>query len=219
MFIYLDIETTGTPSNEVLSYLGEKIAPAKNLKDPEKISADIARKEQEVWSGTALRGMWGSVACIGVAVDDGEPVVLSSDGDSEANLLDRFFKMIKHCADEQHGRLATYVGFNVLGFDLPFLWQRSVVLGVKPSVPLYQDSKPWSGRVVDLRYILGCGDLRAQGTLEDWCVATGCPVPRDDISGAEAPGLWKNGQYPIVMEHCRRDVVRCQWLHRKVGYK
>lgn len=80
----------------------------------------------------ALDALTGRIVCIGILIDDGvrlaEMAIASED---EAQILTEFWATI-HPTD-------VIVGHNVHEFDVPFVRQRSWILGIRPS------------RVIDLR--------------------------------------------------------------------
>ena len=77
---------------------------------------------EEYLESTNFDGSFGRIACIGYAVDDGEPEVLHGD---EKEMLQRFWEIAKD--------INLFIGFNLMDFDFKFIYQRSILLGVKPS--------------------------------------------------------------------------------------
>ena len=213
---YLDLETTGPEREDVSDYLLANVKARGNLKDPEKIEADLAAKRETAWSDAALRPMFGRIACIGVAVNGDVPEIMT-DAD-ECALVARFLKFVRDVMDDQNKRMPLYVGYNVL-FDLRYIWTRALVHGVPVTVPLHEMSQPWSANVMDLQHRLNCGDRYQKGTLKEWCLALGLEsqVDDEDIDGADVPRAWENTNLrPLVMEHCMKDVVRCQLIHERL---
>ena len=212
MLAYIDIETGYPTRPDVQTYLTSDIKPRKNLVDPVKIQNDIAAKTEEAMASAPLSGLWGEVLCVGIALNEQEPVVLSDV--NEKALLEQTMRFLRDAWIDQNKRPPQFIGFNISEFDLPFLWKRCLVHGIKPPYPLYQQEKPWSSRFVDLRHILGCGDMRAHGTLKDWCYALGISMT-GDIDGAEVPAMWQRDRQKVI-DHCRADVIRLQEIHRRI---
>jgi RNase H-like protein len=100
---------------------------------------------------------------------------------SESDLLNLFWTWAAQCP-----RL---IGFNCLRFDLPVIYTRSALLGVRPTVELF-DVKPWQDRVIDLAQ-------RRFGHSRDWMSLKALrrvlqlPVP---------------GKYESVLENTGTDV-------------
>lgn len=145
--MFFDIETQANPEN--LELAPEPKAAA-NLKDPEKIAADIAAKKQALIDMAALDPDYGKVLSIGYATDVDGPIMTYAVGQcvnieyytdphnavlikeillTEQDLLSHFWNVFTDCRGH-------CVGYNILGFDLPYLLRRSMALGVKvPFVP------------------------------------------------------------------------------------
>ena len=132
--VAFDIET-GPLSEEQI----RKIAPAfkesevktGNLgleKQLEKIALEKTKHISKIVSSAALNAEYGQVLAIGILGDD-EPTILTGE---ESDILAKFWGLA--LKDFQEG-ISTWVGHNVLGFDLPFLLRRSVIVGV--SVPSF----------------------------------------------------------------------------------
>jgi DNA polymerase elongation subunit (family B) len=140
--LFFDIETEANPEN--LALMPEPKAPG-NLKDPEKIRIAIEEKQRELIEGAALDPDYGRVLSIGYATAPDGPVTAHAVGEvycarqevneagevviieqayDEKDLLVGFWRVFEECA-------GLCVGFNILGFDLPYLLRRSMALGVK----------------------------------------------------------------------------------------
>ena len=127
--IVCDIETTCL--SNAADYL-EPVQPARNLKDPEKIKADIEQRTAERDSKLALDWNVGRVAALGTWTERaGTQVAVCANEQQEAIALTCFWL---DC------RYKTIVGFNIKGFDLKFMIQRSRYLGI--DYPLLTDFHP-----------------------------------------------------------------------------
>lgn len=116
-----------------------------NIKDADKIAAKVAEAElrhKARWlSEAALSPVTGKVACISIAairadgVDLGT-VVNFADGspDAEAHEIERFWTMVEQSLN---GSYTYFIGHNILDFDLPFLINRSRILGLRLPRHLY----------------------------------------------------------------------------------
>jgi hypothetical protein len=158
-----------------------------NLKDQSKIDAKIAdareahtlavkRYEeslatgepaywQEQQSRAALSAMTGQVLAIGYA---GERVLLDhiSETASEKQLLIRFWNQFNRCRES--GR--RMVGWNIEGFDLPFLCQRSAILGVTVPEKVFTEA--------------GWTDFTFVDLMKRWSRPTRTPVKLDTVARA-----------------------------------
>lgn len=207
--IVVDIETCGLPN--AADYL-EPVQAARNLKDPEKIKADIEARTAERDQKLALDWNVGRIAAIGwwTEQDGGVRYFTCRDEDRESEALCTFW----HCA-----RNRLIVGFNIKGFDLKFMIQRSRYLGI--AYPTLDLGKYTRKGIVDLFSELTFNDgTYDQGamrrTLKAFCRRFGIPVV-DDINGSEIPALVAAGAWEKVAAHVTADVEATVALARKLG--
>lgn len=145
-----DIETGALPINQLIDKIPEFKAP-KNYKDEEKIQANIEQQQAEWIEKAALNAVTGQVLAIGVKRDDGEFFILHQNEDDERTMLQWFWDQVTSL------RGFRWVGFNSNGFDLPFMFRRSIMLGVTPSLP-WRATRYWDNRFIDLLEVWGCGN-------------------------------------------------------------
>ena len=130
--LFFDIETEANP--DALEFLPEPTAPA-NYKDEAKIAAYIEEKRQQEIERAALDADYGRIVAIGLKVKSGPVISMVYPQDNEADMLGVFWQTLY----EQKGLCC---GYNVLGFDLPYMLRRSMELGVpvvfKPNLAKYR---------------------------------------------------------------------------------
>jgi hypothetical protein len=198
--IIFDIETGPLPENELLAML-PAFDPADvktgNLKDPAKIAEKIAEAEanhrRDFIGRAALDPLTGRVVAIGVLdLEPNEYFIIGHD--DEAKTLREFWELTQG----EMGRLNPMIGFNIFGFDLPFLFRRSW----KHRVPVpfgLRRGRYWGDQLIDLRDCWQLGDRQAKGSLDSIakhlgvgakCVPHG-PLSGKNITGADFAGLWK----------------------------
>jgi len=218
MNLYLDIETLPSRSPEVHAAIAETITPPGNISKPETIAAWHAEKKpalvKEAVARTALDGSAGHVCCIGWAFDS-EPArhVMSIDRLDEADVLAAFLDAVSAKMDETRNLIPTIVGHNVIGFDIRFLWQRAIVLGVRMPNWFPRDPKPWDGSVFDT--MLAFSGHRGTIGLDRLCRALGIPG-KDDLDGSMIAQMWAAGKYSEIADYCRSDVERVRDVHRRM---
>lgn len=200
----------------------EGVRAPSNYKDPDKIAeylsatkfrlaAEYTQQIDDALAETALNGL-GQICAIGCAIDDGPVrVELAVQPHDEVPLLRWFYDLIEAC-----GHSVMFVGHNMLGFDLPFLWKRSIIHGVVPPSRLPRDPKPWpneqtfdtmtvwSGRH---RYIK-LARLGALLNLE----------PRDKASGDQIAELMRQGRIDEVRAKCASDVELTREIFRRMTF-
>lgn len=130
--LFFDIETVVNP--DTIDLMPDPKAPG-NLKDPDKIAQAVEEKKREMIENAALDADYGRIVSIGMMWGDKKEVVfINKDvypdyggAKTESEMLDLFWTVYMKCN-------GTCVGYNILGFDLPYLLRRSLALGVKPSL-------------------------------------------------------------------------------------
>lgn len=164
MLSVYDIETCPLPADE-LEVMAPEFLPAKNLKDPEKIAADVAAKRREWMDRAALSALTGRVLAIGILRGDADkPEIVH--GVNEEAMIQWFWDMLPEC-----GGMAS---FNGHAFDLPYLVRRSWKLRIP--VPPIRSGRYWCSTFIDLRDIWALGDFRAEGTLDQISQHLGLPA-------------------------------------------
>lgn len=185
-----DIETGPLP-DIILDALVPEFEPAANLKDPEKIAADIAKKKVRFKEQAALSPLTGRVLAVGFQPDFGDPPLILCD-DDESKLLASVWD---HFRTAGGNRRPMFVGFNIHGFDLPFLVKRSWVNGV-PVPPNVRQGRYWADWFIDLREVWQLGDRQAEGSLDTICRALG--LGEKNGSGADFARLWQENRDEAV---------------------
>jgi len=203
--IILDIETA--PIDSVAAYIEPADAPS-NYKDPVKIEEFVRTKEREQIERAALDVDLCRVIAVGVMLPTGDPIVrLARTEDEEAGILRTLFAL----TDE-----ATFVGFNILDFDLPVLLRRALYLNVDaPTIALSKYRHP---RVLDLmQYLSYDGKLRYRSQAF-YCRRFGIDVMDDETDSSRVPELFAAGRFDAVIEHVRCDVLQVSGLAARLGF-
>ena len=210
--LFLDIETlpAAEASMETLKMLFEKKNPEF---DEEKFKEFVDR--------TNFDGAYGRILCIGYALDD-EPAQNFYNEDNERETLKQFWNMIDSISISprnpqypDYGIL--FVGHNVMDFDLRFIYQRSIVLDVKPAFeinfaryrnyPIFDTMKEW---VKWSNSSIG---------LETLALALGIPSPKDGIDGSQVAEFFMNGKVNDILEYCKRDVETTRAVYKKMVFE
>lgn len=221
--IYFDIETIPCQLPGVLDEFKAAVTAPSTYKKPESI-AEWLRENRDsegeaAWLKTSFDGGMGHVVCIGLAVQDGPAVSyqLPADGyctnlrNEETRVLQDFFS---HLTDA--GR-SVLVGHNIIGFDLPFLWKRCMVLGVKPPLWFPRNPSKYSSEMVRDTMNLWDMEQRAGGSMDRICRLLGIPG-KGDVSGADVWPMVKAGDVEAVAAYCRGDVERTRAMFKRMTF-
>lgn len=195
--LFLDIETI--PASEEMHETLEKLHAKKS-----KEGADF----EEYLGKTALDGTFGRILCIGYAVDDDEVDVLYNE-DNEAETLRQFWELAKNSD--------MFIGHNVMDFDLRFIYQRSIINNVVPSLdlnfaryrsfPIYDTMKEW---VKWSNNSIG---------LEPLALALGIPTPKEGIDGSQVYDFYKKGKVQEILDYCKRDVETTRAVFKRMVFE
>jgi len=212
--ITIDGETIPTQDAKIYEYLIENVTPDSRLKDPVKIEADIQKKREAVLDKAGLEGWCNHIICLGVQIDDHEPVTFHTDTiEKERDIIIQFFDYITgNCGAYAH----TYIGHNIVGFDLKVLRQRCMILGIQwPAIFEGAFHDKWGESVYDTQ-LRWCGNNRDYISLEKLCLAFGIESPKGDMTGADVYKYWKAGRIEDIAEYCKGDVRATYALYRNM---
>lgn len=224
--LFLDIETIPGQQPWIRERVAEKVTPPASMSKPETIEKWEREKKPDVveekWLSTSFDGALGEIVSIAWAVGDGEPQVAYREGlgDSEAELLAAALgRMNADFYEAFPQRRPQWVGHNLTGFDLRFLWQRCVVHGVKPALTIPYDAKPWGGEVFDtMTEWAGASQRRGTCSMDDLCRVFGIEGKPADIDGSKVWQYAKDGRMDEVAEYNLSDVVRTRELWRRMRF-
>jgi hypothetical protein len=225
------------------------IKPPSNLKDPEKIvrweaeerpkkvkklrdeqhtlDHNARQKADDAWRKTSFDGALGHLAVLGFAVNDAPPALLWTPDylddvtKAEVMMLTQFFRAIdKLCTAGSLQRLPTFIGHNVLDFDLRFLYQRAVILGIEPSrfVPFH--AKPWDECIFDTQTRWTGG--RSMVPLDKLCkvlgIATKGTEIGEEIGGEKVWDFIRDGRIEDVATYCGGDINRAREVWKRMTF-
>lgn len=238
MRIYLDLETIPAQSARVLDMFKtdaerEKqfVKPPANYKDEAKIAEFVAQKYADIdadvenkWRKTSFDGGFGHICVIGYAIDDQDPITIALPGDTHAAneivIISRFYDTLRDLFNAHSDMRPVFIGHNIVNFDLRFLFQRSVVLGIQPPSWIPFHAKPWSDYVFDTM-TKWAGD-KGMVSLDKLCDVFNMPRKGDEF-GEEFDGsmVWdavNNGQIDKVATYCAGDIYRTREIHKRIAF-
>ncbi|MDD5396904.1 MAG: ribonuclease H-like domain-containing protein [Candidatus Moranbacteria bacterium] len=211
--LFLDIETL--PAEQ------SKIETLRHLFDKKNPQFD-QEKFDEFVSKTNFDGAFGRILCIGYAVDD-EPAQNFYNENNEKETLQQFWHLVDAISSAPRNPQypdydLLFVGHNVMDFDLRFIYQRSIVLGVKPaydlnfaryrSYPVFDTMKEWvkwANSSVSLDYLAYALDVPSSKT--------------GGIDGSQVAQFFADGKVNDILEYCKRDVETTRAVYRKMVFE
>ena len=221
--VYLDIETIPAQSPEYRAKVREGIKPPGNIKKPESVAAWLAENADaatdEAIAKTSFDPAAGHICCIGWAVGKGDVRSISAHAvDDEADVLEGFFEGLREDLPYNCG-VVRFIGHYISGFDLRFIINRAIVLGVPIPKIIPRDIKPWSQDIFDTMVAwAGAKGSISQARLAE---ALGIDGNKSDFDGSQVAEAWARGEHERIASYCRNDVEVVRAIHRRfetVGY-
>lgn len=218
MITYWDIETEPAPADVLAAFEPEFEAPG-NLKDPDKIAAAIAAKRAEWIERAALSPVTGRIVAIGYLKYELTTIYAQKESMPEMGIIENFFERVTFCAQGAYGKMA---GFNIHGFDLPFIVRRALALGIPVPVGLIPNGATrfyWPSMFLDLRAIWGMGELNPAGSLD--VVARYLGLPGKNGKGAEFARLYRGtaDERGQALEYLANDLKVTASIGARFGLK
>lgn len=217
--IFLDIETIPAQQEKLIQYVSDNLQAPGNYKKQEAIDAWMAENKEAAYRKTALNGGFGQVVCIGYAFNDETVNIAYSDNwnDDEAKILQRFFDDIKAAYTPSADMTPVFIGHNIENFDLRFIFQRAIILGIKPPSFLPLNNKSYNNLNVFDTMTEWAGK-RNFVSLNELCIALNVPPKDDDIDGSKVWDYVKSGQINRVAEYCGDDVDKVRVVYNKMNF-
>lgn len=223
MNIYFDIETIPCTWPGILEEFAAGVTPPATYKKPESIAAWLEENREAeaeaAWLKTSFDGGMGQICVIGWAVDDEPAMSMQVDdlsAESEAQLLGHWFAWLTNCRSGTSGTRPVLVGHNHVGFDIPFLWKRAMVHGIKPPMWFPRNPKPWADSVEDTM-LLWDSNQRAGSSMDRLCRILGIEG-KGDMDGSKVWPMVREGQIDLVAAYCKQDVERTRAMHRRMQF-
>ena len=235
MRLYIDLETAPATDPALLEEIAAAVKPPATITKAE----TLAKWEQEkrpaavadAIAKTALNPEDGSIISVCVATDDGEPVVLMRppEDPSDAGLLKSVFAYLDDMLEDAsidsnttgeriHRPTPWFIGHNITGFDLPWLWKRAVIHGLEPPFALAAPDELRHGRNC-YDTMVGWAGMRGTISLSRLCRVLGLADPKANqagISGGNAWEFWRRGELDIVDSYNRADVLAVRAVFQRM---
>ena len=224
--IFIDIETL--PTDEAnRAFVEGKLRISLLKRNLSFNETEFSNRAEIAFGETALHGSLGKLLCIGLAIDNNgraeKPCVCGQDKATkklhldEAKTLTQFWNHLDRINFD--AEVDVLVGHNVLGFDLPFLYHRSMICGVKPSRELL-NGKPWEIAVYDTMDKWQMGKFREFVGLEELALAFGLDCPKKGaVNGGNLLEAFANGRHEEIREYCLKDVLCTRELYYRMTFQ
>lgn len=131
-----------------------------------------------------------------------ESMLLQPDNEDDSHIVHRFWELAEKCRK--------VVGYNCIGFDLPVVMTRSMLLKIAPSrqISLSPFSNPHCIDLMLARFGRG-GQARGQKWLGK---SLGCEATSEE-DGSKVLDLYRQGKLEEIAAYNESDVIQLQQLH------
>lgn len=204
--IVIDVETIPTQDKDAIASIKIKRPGTIKLVD------SIAAWERDVRPGlvdnavrkTSFDSTKGELIVIGWAVNDDAPQYVYRDyrdkTQTEASMLEAFYAALFPHYEAGYYTETQWIGHNILGFDLPYIWHRSRINKVKTTIRVPYNAKPWGSEVFDTMRMWKANSS-ASSSLEAICGAIGIKVKKG-MHGSEVWDYAQQGRIKDIAEYC-----------------
>lgn len=202
--VFIDIETL--PAQDVATQariVANLKAPA-NYKKPEAIEKWLSENKEDAIRKTSFSALHGSILCIGITLDDEEPVVLHGD---EVSILKEFGCLLNGVENP------VFIGHNVREFDIKFIIQRQMINGLRP---LFTHIEPYYQRPIQDTMEIFCVNPRDRVSLDNLCYALNVETPKGSIDGSKVYDYWLDGKHQEIYDYCKSDVIAMRECYYKL---
>jgi predicted PolB exonuclease-like 3'-5' exonuclease len=146
----------------------------------------------------ALDALTGRIVCIGLLTVDEfrAQSAVAYVSEDEASLLREFWATLKK------ENVRSFVAHNGLSFDLPYIWKRSVIHQIRPSIAL--DLRRYrSDFIYDTMYMWSNWESRGNSSLD--ALSQGLGIGSKSGSGNQVLQLWREGSQRSIGKYCLDD--------------
>lgn len=168
---------------------------------------------EEDWRKTSFDASKGQILMIGAASHEGEPIVFYNE--SEYLTLVDFFNWLSDEWKRNNLSLPTFIGHNIVGFDLRFILQRAIILEVEPPMFFPRNPRPWDAQVFDtMTEWAGVGN---RIKLDDLCKILGIEG-KGGVDGSMVYDMYMDGKVGELMQYCASDVEITRAAWRRISF-
>jgi DNA polymerase elongation subunit (family B) len=103
----------------------------------------------------------------------------------------------------------TLAGFNIKGFDVPYIYKRTLINKILPSIKLdIGEKKPWELQIYDLMNEWhATSNVKGMTNFDLICTLMGVKSPKEgEVKGENVNENFHNGNINQIIEYCKRDV-------------
>jgi len=214
---YFDLETLQTTDKAIIADMEASIKPPATYKKQESIDEWMKENKEsalaEMVAKTSFDAMAGLIACISWAFDDGE-IFSTSPDDTEEQAINKFYDSIRQAAKDTNNSVIQFCGHNSVGFDIPFIKHRSIILSINPPPDIKKafNAKPWDSMDTMLLW-----DSKKMVGMDKLCRVLGIPG-KGGFDGSMVNKEWTTGNKQTVIDYCKDDIIRTREIYKRIAF-
>ena len=210
MNVYLDLETLPDLTQGAKERVKATLKAPANYKKPDVIAQWIDENAEEAWRKTSFDGGYGSICVIGYAINDNPVEMIIVEDEKQA--LQDFAARVDYANLNHEG--IEFIGHNLLGFDLPFLWKRSVIHNTgHRHIP--KDARHGAGRAFcTMQQWTG---FTGKISLDALAGVLGLQSHKADFDGSMVYDAWMAGEKQRVADYCKQDVELTRQIYKRIA--
>jgi len=169
------------------------------------------RDDEDLHRSTSFEGTFGRICCIAVIKElDGKETKREIFSGDEKKILTDFWKISSD--------VNRFIGHNIWEFDLPFIYQRSIINGVKPrmdisfaryrNTPIYDTMKEWS-----------LWSFEKNQKLDTLAKVLDLPTSKDEMDGSMVWDYFQDGRIEEICKYCMKDVELTRKVYKKMVFE
>lgn len=209
--LFIDIETVAE-TNNYESYPKKKIRAERYCND----IGDLT-EEQAYYKKAWLNSEFWKIVCISFwSKTPNNEIKTSSLVWDEKYILEKFFELLYKMPEYE------LAGHNIKAFDLPFIFRRAIINGIKPHDKVsFYGMKPWDIQVTDTIELWKNG-WYISAWLEIIAVSLGIPSPKAKMSWDKVfdyfygANMTDKDNWKPIAEYCEWDVKTSMMIYDKI---
>jgi len=225
MSLVFDIETGPLPADDLRQLYTEPTyeefaatcdARWKDETKREKYEAVRIGGFEKFAAAAALSPLTGRVLAIGFLGTENSKVGILGAEWTEAELLAKFWRKWS----ESYKYRRAMIGWNIHGFDLPFLIRRSWLHGVSvPASVRVSNDKYWNELLIDLMTRFAVGEWKSNTKLDTAAKFFGVGQKPADVSGADFARLWLGSpnERAKAVDYLKNDLAMTAGIAGRMG--
>lgn len=196
MRLFFDLETIPAPEEKKTFAIEAERKKGRNK--------EIADDDEALFRSSTFSGDFGQILCIGYAIDNEPTKIISGSG---PQILKEWWRIAK----DAH----VFIGHNIIEFDIPFLYKRSIIHRVRPSqfIPVKKFS---TENIFDTAKEWSRWDNFSQTSLHNLAMAFDLPTSKDEMDGSMVYDYFLQKRLEDIYKYCKKDVELVRQVYRRM---